>query len=90
MLVQGQGIGDLGDYVFANPTATPINVTTLTFNRTGVSNDATLNNVYLYNGATRITDSAGVNNSTFSFSNPAGIFTVPAGRPTRSPSARTS
>ena len=80
VLVQGQGIGDLGDFVFANPTASPINVTTLTFNRTGVSNDATLANVYLYNAGTRITDSAGVSNSTFSFTNAAGLFTVPAGQ----------
>ena len=78
VLVQGQGIGDLGDYVFTNPTATPINVTGLTFKRTGVSNDSTLSNVYLYNGVNRITDSAGVTNSQFSYSNSAGLFTVPA------------
>ncbi|MHB1769515.1 MAG: peptidoglycan-binding protein [Minisyncoccota bacterium] len=79
VLVQGQGIGDLADFVFTNPTASPINVTGLTFNRTGVSNDSTLANVYLYNAGTRITDSAGVNNSQFSYSNSAGLFTVPAG-----------
>ena len=79
VLVQGQGIGDLGDFVFSNPTASPINVTGLTFNRIGVSNDQTMTNVYLYNGATRITDSAGVSNSTFSYSNASGLFTVPAG-----------
>ena len=56
VLVAGQGIGDLGDFVFTNPTASPINVTGLTFNRIGVSNDQTMTNVYLYNGATRITD----------------------------------
>lgn len=80
VLVQGQGIGDLGDFVFANPTAAPINVTALTFKRTGVSNDATLANVYLYNGVVRITDSAGVSNGQFSYSDPAAIFTVPAGQ----------
>ena len=79
VLVQGQGIGDLADFTFTNPTAAPINVTGLTFNRTGVSNDATLANVYLYNGVNRITDSAGVSNSQFSYSNSAGLFTVPAG-----------
>ena len=79
VLVQGQGIGDLADFTFTNPTAAPINVTGLTFNRIGVSNDATLANVYLYNGVNRITDSAGVSNSQFSYSNPAGLFTVPAG-----------
>ncbi len=79
VLVQGQGIGDLGDFVFTNPTASPINVTGLTFNRIGVSNDSTMANVYLYNAGTRITDSAGVSNSQFSFSNAGGLFTVPAG-----------
>ena len=80
VLVQKQGIGDLGDYVFANPTASPITVTAVSFKRTGVSNDATLNNVYLYNGVNRITDSAGVNNSAFSFTNADGLFTIPAGQ----------
>ncbi|HEX8946791.1 MAG TPA: peptidoglycan-binding protein [Candidatus Paceibacterota bacterium] len=78
-LVQGQGIADLAEYTFSNPTSASINVTSLTFKRTGVSNDATLANVYLYNGVNRLTDSAGVSNSTFSFSNAAGLFTVPAG-----------
>ena len=79
VLVQGQGIGDLGDFVFANPTASPINVTALSFKRIGVSNDSTMTNVYLYNGGTRITDSAGVSNSAFTFSDPTALFTVPAG-----------
>ncbi|MFZ1075403.1 MAG: peptidoglycan-binding domain-containing protein [Minisyncoccia bacterium] len=78
VLVQGQGIGDLGDFVFTNPSNAPINVTGLSFNRTGVSNDATLANVYLYNAGTRITDSAGVSASAFSFTNPTALFTVPA------------
>ena len=47
VLVQKQGIGNLGDFVFANPTSAPISVTHLTFNRIGVSNDSTLTNVYL-------------------------------------------
>ncbi len=79
VLVQKQGIGDLADFTFSNPTSAPINVTGLTFKRIGVSNDSTLTNVYLYNGVTRITDSAGVSASQFSYSNAAGLFTVPAG-----------
>lgn len=79
VLVQGQGIGDLADFTFANPTSAPIAVTGLTFKRVGVSNDSAMTNVYLYNGATRITDSAGISASQFSFSNAAGVFTVPAG-----------
>ncbi len=79
VLVQGQGIGDIAEFTFANPTASPINVTNLKFMRIGVSNDSTLNNVYLFNGGTRITDSAGVSSGAFSFSDPTAIFTVPAG-----------
>jgi hypothetical protein len=78
VLVQKQAIGDLADFTFANPTSMPITVTNLSFKRVGVSNDATLVNVYLYNAGTRITDSAGVSNSAFSYSAPSGIFTVPA------------
>ncbi len=80
VLVQGQGIGDLADYVFANPSSAPITVTGLTFNRIGVSNDQTINNVYLYNGVSRLTDSAGVSNSSFSFTNAAGLFVVQPGQ----------
>ncbi len=79
VLVAGQGIGDLADFVFANPTSAPINVTGLTFKRIGVSNDTTLSNVYLYSAGMRLTDSAGVSASQFSFSNANGVFTVPAG-----------
>lgn len=80
VLVQKQGIGDLGEFVFSNPTSAPINVTGLSFKRIGVSNDQTLTNVYLYNGGTRLTDSAGISNSAFNFSDPVAIFTVPAGQ----------
>lgn len=79
VLVQGQAIGDLADFAFANPTGSPITVTNLSFKRVGVSNDATLTNVYLYNMGSRITDSAGVSSSAFSFASPTGLFTVPAG-----------
>ncbi|MFA6969187.1 MAG: peptidoglycan-binding protein [Candidatus Paceibacterota bacterium] len=79
VLVATQGIGDIGDFVFANPTSAPINVTGLSFKRTGVSNDSTMTNVYLYNAGTRITDSAGVSASAFNYSDPVAIFTVPAG-----------
>lgn len=79
VLVSGQAIGNIGEFTFMNPSSAPITVTGVTFNRIGVSNDQTINNVYLYNGVTRLTDSAGVSNSQFSFTNAAGLFTVPAG-----------
>lgn len=77
-LVQGQAAGALGKFTFVNPTNSNITVTNVAFKRIGVSNDTTLTNVYLYNGAVRLTDSAGVTNSAFSFNNPGGLFVVPA------------
>ena len=77
-LVAGQAIGELAKFTFSNPTASPITVTNLSFNRIGVSSDSTLSAVYLYNGAARITDAAGITTGAFSFYNSAGVFTVPA------------
>ena len=78
-LVQGQAIAELAKFKFVNQNSTDMKITNLTFNRIGVSNDDTLTDVYLYNGASRLTDSAAVTNSQFSYNEPAGIFTIPAG-----------
>ena len=78
-LVQAQAAAELARFTFANPTSAEIKVTNLAFNRIGVSNDSTMTNVYLYNGAVRITDSAGVSNTAFNFNDATGLFTVPAG-----------
>ncbi len=79
-LVQGQAIGALAKFTFSNPTSADIKVTNLGFKRIGVSNDSTLANVYVYNMAKRLTDSASVSNTAFSFNDPTGFFTVPAGQ----------
>ncbi|MCR4333786.1 MAG: peptidoglycan-binding protein, partial [Patescibacteria group bacterium] len=79
-LVQGQAIGTLAKFTFANPTGSDIKVTNVAFNRIGVSNDSTMANVYLYAGAKRLTDAGGVSSSAFSFNDPTGLFTVSAGQ----------
>ncbi len=75
-LVKSQGIAELAKLTFQNPTAAPITVTNLAFKRIGVSTDSDLSNVYLYQGALRLTDPAGISSSMFNFSNSAGIFTL--------------
>lgn len=78
-LVAAQAIGELAKFTFANPTSSAIRVTNLSFKRIGSSADSTLTNVYLYQGANRLTDAAGISNTAFNYNDAAGLFTVPAG-----------
>jgi len=51
-------------------------VTQVVINRIGVSSDASINNVYLYQGNNRITDAGSFSNGVVTFSNSNGLFTV--------------
>ncbi len=59
----------------------PVTVTSLTVNRSGLSSDQDLSNVYLkYEGGAIIATNLGISNGAVNFTNPAGLFTVPAGQ----------
>ena len=78
-LVAGQALGDLAHLTFSNNSGSEVKVTSITLNRTGVSNDDTLVNVYLYDGANRLTDSTSVSSGKATFNSSTGIFTIAAG-----------
>jgi hypothetical protein len=76
-VVAGQAAAKLADLTFTgNGTVTAVEL-----QRTGVSSDTTLNNVYLYDGNTRISDAASVINGGYiRFNSPSGLFTVNGSR----------
>lgn len=72
-VITSEAGADLAHFAFTGAGT----VTSVTLKRVGVSADASLLNVYLYDGATRLTDSASVSsNSMISFNDPNGLFTV--------------
>lgn len=72
----------MAPFVKVNFTASSdgdVKVTKLKFKRGGISADTDLDALYLYDGATRLTDSATISSNVVTFNSSAGLFTVPAG-----------
>jgi hypothetical protein len=72
-VVTTEGQADLAHFTFMGNAV----VNNVTLKRVGVSADASLANVYLFDGATRITDASSVSSgSLITFNSAAGLFTV--------------
>ncbi len=71
-IVAGQAVADLAHFTLTGSGT----ITQVVLKRIGVSSDSTLSNVYLYIGNNKITDAGSVSNSTVTFSNTNGLFTV--------------
>ncbi|MDP4001290.1 MAG: hypothetical protein Q8P83_03545 [bacterium] len=72
-LINDESQATLANFVFSGNGT----VTGVTLQRTGISADTSLTNVYLFDGDVRITDAASVTSgSLINFSNGAGLFTV--------------
>jgi hypothetical protein len=75
------GVSSISPVLSLNFTAgaSPVTVTGLKINRTGLSADQDINNVYLMDGAKVVANNLGIANSVVNFSASNGLFTVPAG-----------
>jgi len=76
-LIRAQATADLAHFTFTNTGSAAVAVNGLTFDRLGVSSDTTLSNVYLFDGALRLTDAASPSGGSVSFNASGGLFTIP-------------
>ncbi|NTU98948.1 hypothetical protein HGA64_02995, partial [Candidatus Falkowbacteria bacterium] len=78
-LIAGQSLADIASFNLTASNDGAVKLTSLKLRRLGIAGDATLTNVYLYDGNNRLTDGSSVSSGVVTFSDGAGIVSVPAG-----------
>lgn len=79
VVITGQGVARLADFLMVNGANTSANVTKVTLDTEYISNDTDYSNVYLYEGGVRLTDAASVTDGTITFNDSAGLFSIAPG-----------
>jgi peptidoglycan hydrolase-like protein with peptidoglycan-binding domain len=73
-----QALAPFTKLVFTAGT-TAAKVTSVKLLRSGISTDSDINNVYLYEGNTKLAELTSISSNVITFSDTAGLFTIPAG-----------
>jgi len=76
----GQALVPFTTFNFTAAADGSATIKTLKLKRSGISSDTTLDNLYLYNGSTKLTDGGSLSSGYVTFNNANGLFTVPAGQ----------
>ena len=79
-IVIGQALADIASFNLTAANDGAVKLTSVKFKRLGISGDGALSNIYLYDGNTRLTDAGSMSSGVITFSDGAGIVTVPAGQ----------
>ena len=75
----GQGLVPMVTVNFTAPASGDVTVTNLKYKRTGISADADVLDLYLYDGMTRLYQGGSLSSNYATFNSSVGLFTVPAG-----------
>lgn len=74
-----QALAPVAKFNFTASSDGAVTVTTVKFVRGGISADSDISNAYLYDGDMRVAANPSISSTVLTFTNSAGIFTVPAG-----------